>query len=131
MSLEDKLREILFDIRQYDYDADGNKIPEATDKEYIAQIKQAFADEGYEKVHFDHDTIRAQGFMTGQEWYERFEKETVGRMFPYRTDNEQKLVHETASFFMKSAKRAADIDGSYKHIPNAEVESQEIMKEQI
>ena len=56
------------------------KDAELTETETIAQIKATFADEGYVKVPKEvQDTWQEYnhmaGFMTGQEWYDRFMKE--------------------------------------------------------
>lgn len=67
MSLDDKLRVIY-----YRCDVSNNR----TDKplgeiEAIAQIKKCFADEGYLPLSSHQPPLT----MTGQEWYDRFEKE--------------------------------------------------------
>lgn len=60
MSIEDKLRGCL-----QEYDKDGN----SNYGKAIAAIKQASEDEGY--ISFKSE-YKAKGFMTGQEWYDRF-----------------------------------------------------------
>jgi hypothetical protein len=74
-TLDDKLREIL--------DNHERLVFESTDMA-IAQIKQAFADAGYpvsthleeepKKVRLTFSNGNRVEYMTGQEWYNRFEK---------------------------------------------------------
>lgn len=85
MSIDDKLREIVsptaYGFVKYDV------CPECMFdfKNAIPLIKQAFADEGYvqfkyepgAKVFTEEEGLQLlldKGFMTGQEWYDRFEK---------------------------------------------------------
>lgn len=78
--LDERLREILGtyypELSTYgDFEASG-----ISDDDAIAQIKQAFADEDYVKNGVVTDWwadkyAKYRGYMTGQEWYERFKKE--------------------------------------------------------
>lgn len=76
MSIDDRLREILT--------ANHDEMDDFADE--IVEIKQLFADEGYvqfkyepgAKVFTEEEGLQLlldKGFMTGQEWYDRFEKE--------------------------------------------------------
>lgn len=82
MSIDDKLREIVGAII---YDGHKNGVTTPTEP-WVVNIKQAFADEGYvqfkyepgAKVFTEEEGLQLlldKGFMTGQEWYDRFEKE--------------------------------------------------------
>ena len=76
-TLDDRLREILR----------ADRANELAIAETIAQIKQAFADEGWIKIpqivevegklETQHNfvDINNMRYMTGQEWYDRFERE--------------------------------------------------------
>lgn len=74
-NLDDKLREIL-DTLLGEWGSspafESEQIAKATTK-----LKQAFDDEGYvnELAPSEEAVARALGFMTGAEWYERFEEE--------------------------------------------------------
>lgn len=80
--MDDKLKEILSTFAAYmPGDASINTFRKEEDKyapKFIAQIKQAFADEGYENTTFKTTELfkgHSPEYMTGQEWYDRFEKE--------------------------------------------------------
>jgi len=66
--IDDKLREII-----------TNSLDYGTTEDAIIRIKQAFADE-QDTEHLDRvkTYLEAKGYMTGQEWYDRFEKELTG-----------------------------------------------------
>lgn len=66
--LDSKLREIR--IKQYDsgYLLSHREL----EPEEIAQIKQAFADEGYLQIQTE---LGMDTFFTGKQWYDRFIKE--------------------------------------------------------
>lgn len=73
MSLDERLRDVLFKA--------AGGISDMGDDE-VAQIKQAFADEGWtpiQRVGFRPDKEgfieRYPALMTGQEWYDRFVEE--------------------------------------------------------
>lgn len=78
--LDNKLALIIEDIIEYSADDGPLKVGQLT---FAEQIKQAFADAGYEKLHEKgaYDTMNEavanmqKDWMTGQEWYDRFEKE--------------------------------------------------------
>lgn len=128
MSIDEKLREIVSDQLHGDTGA-----IEDIDS-LVAQIKQAFRAEGYVPITQELANLQAQTkqelvrltmtptpkykvvnenelkeVMTGQEWYNCFCLETAGQLFPYRTDKEQELVHEVASFFMEAARKASKL----------------------
>lgn len=63
-SLDNKLREILIATQP-------EEIPVTID-EAVDQIKQAFAEAGYVPIV---GFLKDNGWLTGQEWYERFEKQ--------------------------------------------------------
>lgn len=73
MKIDDKLKEILSS-------SVGRFVNRAPDK-IIADIKQAFADEGYEKPIFPNKLVKEVfeehkvGLMSGQTWYERWLKQ--------------------------------------------------------
>ena len=87
-SIDDKLREVI----RYIANEDGYVEPEDLDNA-IAQIKQVFADEGYlphvdcgkhvkvgDKLYITNGNdplvkLDLAKYMTGREWYDRFEKE--------------------------------------------------------
>lgn len=71
--MDERLREI---IESLEFEGHTYK----TAPKAIAQIKQAFAEEGWcAPIHFidrgDGIKVSAEQVMTGQEWYDRFEKE--------------------------------------------------------
>lgn len=83
-NLDDKLREILTGCVNRAYDDMDSKSWHDPYSEPIAQIKQAFTDEGYKQytIHTKITTLNGvvttqhgQAIMTGQEWYDRFKKE--------------------------------------------------------
>lgn len=103
-SLDDKLREILEGYMHYltgrqqenglDWDGDYPTT--------IGRIKQAFADEGYVNkidnpnmigMYVDKDGYIYKA-MTGQEWYDRFEKEMDNQ--PYKIDPMFSVAFEVA-----------------------------------
>lgn len=78
-NLDDELREIKASGKLYSPNGGLDKYLELDDKT-IAQIKQAFADEGYiqpETLKKGIGIMDAQGYKSGQEWYDRFEKELL------------------------------------------------------
>lgn len=83
--------------------------PELTFEEAVAQIKQAFADEGY--AHFEGNQeqqaaianmILGNKVMTGQEWYERF-KQAMAEEFEVDVDG------ASSESVTKAAKKAAGV----------------------
>lgn len=95
--LDDKLREILFPDQQSieeEWGNGGDAVALLRTNESIAKIHQAFADAGYvntKAVGFEGFTVK--NLMTGQEWYDRFEKAFPGDglMQPYIDIREQVL----------------------------------------
>lgn len=86
MSLDDKLKAISFPIGLNIYDPGGRPEPVTVtlSDDVIAEIKQAFAEAGYlespitpdtKSIYAPTITNEHRTFMTGQEWYNRFEKE--------------------------------------------------------
>lgn len=75
MTLNDKLREVLLKGTAT-FDGDKKRIFWSND-DVIAQIKQAFAEEGYWKMDKKKSVASIIGLdvMTGQKWFGRFEKE--------------------------------------------------------
>jgi hypothetical protein len=78
MNLDDKLREIVLGWVLADLSVSEDK---HLDK-MIAQIKQAFKDEGYKSDEYTKTLVKATlneiheaGYMTNQDWYKRFIKE--------------------------------------------------------
>jgi hypothetical protein len=74
MSLDDKLRELKLKGKLYVETDSMERYLELSD-EAIAQIKQAFSDEGYSNGQWK--MAAALGLLTGQEWYDRFTKEYI------------------------------------------------------
>lgn len=105
MNLEDKLREIL----TQSVDAQWSQ-PQL--KNAIAQIKQAFADAGWLNTNQTNAmmTLAAQfsNRMTGQEWYERFEKEMHFHIAAKDLDRGYEVLDRMA--ILKAARRAAGIE---------------------
>jgi hypothetical protein len=91
--LDDKLRE----IKHLDCPGHGAN----PDNDCIAQIKQAFADEGY-RLHLAENVvvIPRKDCMTGQEWYDRFRKDYFETRDKYEFDMDD---------VWESAKRAAGL----------------------
>lgn len=95
INLDERLREIMDKFEPLRYTTDGGETfqDELSVDEAITQMKQAFADEGYvksdiqgaikeymdaaiedAKVRIERKKVLGD-VMTGQEWYDRFEKE--------------------------------------------------------
>lgn len=71
--LDEKLRKVISHIAPADNQQHRDRTSDA-----IAQIKQAFADEGYGHNLYINKVGKWQpmsGMMTGQEWYDRYQKE--------------------------------------------------------
>lgn len=66
--LDDELRDKYF---YYDPDELGEDAFKPLSDDEVADIKQAFTDAGWEHTGKD----RYVGYYTGQEWYDRFERE--------------------------------------------------------
>lgn len=83
-------------------------------QEFRDEIKQAFAEAGYvndvyRKTINDAflDGVKSEaGLMTGQEWYDRFEKEYTGLLSPGQMHADD-LTEEDV---LKAAKRAAGLE---------------------
>lgn len=105
MALDDKLKEIKV------YPTHNGFLPDHA----LAQIKQAFVEEGY--IDFKKE-YQVKGFMTGQEWYDRFEKE-LGAMVDYYRENlwnsvepspAQKILYEQQNYkILQAARKAAGL----------------------
>lgn len=99
MKLDDKLREVIYGWVTADMDVTEE---EHIDK-MVAQIKQAFADEGYiDSKNLEHlfSVARATGLMTGQEFYDRFRSEVAKEL------NEHAMP---TGFVMRAAKKASGL----------------------
>lgn len=112
MSLDGKLREILepiinqafydgFEVGGEDYGDDGwvAALPE----DVIAQIRAAFADEGYYTLR-QLENVRYH-LMTGQEWYDKFEKE----LYVLAQHGNFVFMDETIKEILEAAKIAAGL----------------------
>lgn len=93
MSLDDKLKTVIANLDKgsvfgdyFDWDA----FPEV-----LAQIKQAFLDDGYQRLE------PGVTYMTGQSWYNRFKKELTQDMSTYADWTDAADI---------AAKRAAGLD---------------------
>lgn len=101
-NLNEKLREIL----ENNFKIVSSGIPhmrhahavEITSEEKIDQIKQAFEEEGWHNLMDAKD----REFMSGQEWYERFEKEI--RSWTNAGD-----ISFTDTAYLKAAKKASGV----------------------
>lgn len=78
-SLDNKLREILQSPHRDSY---GSLVITFPTTKMLAQIKQVFKDELEKSSEWQDiareivkSTTKKHGYMTGQEWYDRFEKE--------------------------------------------------------
>jgi len=88
-------------------------------KQSIAQIKKAFIDEGWiNTIAKDKDGnieglfvhhVPMEGYMTGQEWYDRFEKELVSTSTLTISPGLQPIVVYSAVSVNQAAKRASGI----------------------
>lgn len=79
-NLDDKLLALEFES-MYEFNVQTKKdIIWKLDEAAVAQIKQAFADEGYDT--FRSKATFGEPLMSGQEWYDRFDRglEAVSRL---------------------------------------------------
>lgn len=80
----------------------------------IERIKQAFIDAGWRQGQGPYqdamlDAIKKEaGLMTGQEWYDRFQDELKGRVFPHGDTN--RYVANAVNEMLDAAKKAAGIE---------------------
>lgn len=130
-SLDDKLREILDSFT--DRPLPKNPFYRKGQNDIMAQIKQAFADEGYAPTinYKDLDEsekaevtrrVFDQNYMTGQEWYARFEKELYKpkpQVYPRNANDDgeshDRFFRDGGTNFMyrkalEAARRAAGLD---------------------
>ena len=95
MTLDDKLRYLL-------------KQPNTT----VAQIKQAFIDEGWADTNnlttLANWAAKDRGLMTGQEFYDRFEKEYEHQVKENDSRTGGELSHQR-HYIIEAAKKAAGI----------------------
>lgn len=110
-NLDDKLKEIL---NGYFEGASIEPINDDQDKvAAITDIRQAFADEGYEKRVLGRDftaRVDMKEVMTGQEWYDRF-----GREYPMYPDTNQQshlLQSKIREEALEAAKRASGVNNA-------------------
>jgi len=113
VSLDDRLREIL--TERYGFAEHQGDMADLI----IAQIKRAFAEEGYQKTVFTHypmeitQTIydlhdeRGRPVMTGQEWYDRFQKEYTQLLME---GHARKHRLAAGAVYRLAAQRAAALD---------------------
>ncbi len=112
MSLDDKLREIL---HQAGY---GSEMIYETDDALVAQIKQAFADGGYVQVPKEvqetwREYNRMAGYMTGQEWYDRFQIELARDQTKWEINHLSevpKFLGKRTVYVLEAAKKAAGLE---------------------
>lgn len=103
--LEDKLDSILYEFDSHNPDVYSAK----------QQIRQAFIDAGWEHTGKD----RYVGYYTGQEWYERFNKEveivtkSLPELVKLNNDaglNKEALMSLVGSELDRAAKRASGLE---------------------
>lgn len=113
--LDEKLKEILRDgaLGHYTTNGEGDFVPldwsGTPDKyfaDYVAQIKQAFADAGYATKEQWHGIVNSHiaitnRLMSGQEWYDRF---------AFIVKTEEQLYKEAEDTYLDMAKRAAGLE---------------------
>lgn len=107
--LDSKLRGILVpDSRLESWSGDPRALQEIWVTKSIAAIKQAFEDEGWrqstiapEGKYGPFHTFDGKELMTGQEWYDRFEKELL---------NFAKIKHRITDDVLNIAKKASNLD---------------------
>lgn len=116
MNVDDRLQTLLYTFTS------GINQRVAPDKvllvDAIAQIKQAFADEGYEKRDpIIQDALlyplvlkKENGWKTGQEWYDRYKAQLAGATFLGRDEGEVEAIEFTLKNTDLAAKRAAGIE---------------------
>jgi hypothetical protein len=107
--LDDKLREILADlVWTYDPSRRGDGY-----LEHITQIKQAFADEGYDKHDWSitPSSVQIDGVphMTGQEFYSRFENLVSEAKKDIKFNGVDTKVRLTSKAYLLLAKKAAGL----------------------
>lgn len=97
MNLDKRLREILQANTGYGSMSDGH---------VIAQIHEAFKEAGYSKFNIGEIMKGNSGLMTGQEFYERFEKE-IKQLERNRTTYGH--LYSTTEEMFEAARKAAGI----------------------
>ncbi len=101
--LKAKLRVILDSYANAAYLESEENGPDPDLEGHIAQIDQAYRDEGYltpqERVAW-HDEHFRDNHMTGQEWYDRFEKLLTADSY---------VMTYNATYVLKAAKKAAGL----------------------
>lgn len=109
MSLDDKLRAIIQDRMNW----------KGTEDETIAAIKQAYEDEGYEpfighiqSIHQHLKELESRFYtddrMTGQEWYDRFERQY--HMSADWIAGDPEMGDDAEHDVLNAARRAAGLD---------------------
>lgn len=101
--LEDKLRNLL------------SVIPQPARDGTIKRIKQAFEYEGYVKMLGNPDFIDNHGrvLMTGQEWFERFEKKLGNDVYGDSYDGKHQcdsVPYPCTCDLLEAARRAAGLN---------------------
>ena len=106
--IDDKLKDIL----KY------RRLLEIGSKEAIAQIKQAFADEGYRSTIEEVlpeliEVWHKQGYMTGREWFDKTKINSITELEPmpheFRNDGNQ-VAFNLIDQFNKRIKKASGIE---------------------
>lgn len=105
--LDEKLKDIVIGVINDGMISGRDFIQRGGISSTVADIKQAFTDAGYVQVPLEvqdtwRDYNRMAGYMTGQDWYDRF-KDTVNTV-------ETANPTFTEEYYLKLAKRAAGID---------------------
>jgi hypothetical protein len=112
--LDDKLRDFLNEVCESFYweGANPEKVKRDEFPDWIAELKQAFADAGYmtpqERVDW-HKKHFTQDHMTGQEWYDRFKTE-LQRQGPPTLELRMAYPEEIEANVLEAAQRAAGIN---------------------
>ena len=107
--LDDKLREILAKVKFY-------PTVEIPPSEAIAAIKQAFTEAGHKKFtnRLDLETHNLthtdKPLMTGQEWYDRFEKEMYFLIAMVWDDHKEHHEILDREQILEAAKKAAGLE---------------------
>lgn len=120
-NLDDKLREIMLNARKVG-------LSDETATYEVAQIKQAFEEAGYVKSGYANfkslkvpdeplDTLQVKhepSLMTGQEWYDRFEKELSHEIYGDTNPSDkvdcEGIPYACSCDLLDAAKRAAGLD---------------------
>lgn len=100
-NIDEKLREIV----QAVWDNGDGAMNDMDVDAALPKIKQAFTDAGYISKLTSDAYLEASGYLTGQEWYDRFE-DAISEM----SQQQGLLVDYTFNRFVQAAKRAAGLE---------------------